>query len=61
MEKTMAEMSNKELFSVLAGSRGIVPQMLLQNIIRRYRRQQRNADADLRTMVQAYLREECRA
>ena len=59
MEKTMAEMNNKELFSVLTGSRGIVPQMLLQNIIRTYRKGRMNANADLRTMVQAYLGGEC--
>ena len=34
MEKAFTEMSSRELFLVLTGERGVVPQVYLQNIIR---------------------------
>lgn len=58
MEKTMAEMNNRELFSVLTGSRGIMAQMMLQNVVKDYRRRNMTGTADLSTMVQDYLSHE---
>ena len=60
MEKTMSEMSNQELFSVLTGSRGVMAQMILQNVVRSCRRRGVDRNADLRTMVQTYLQGEAR-
>ncbi len=52
MEKAFTEMSSRELFLVLTGERGIVPQTYLQNIIRDYMKEH-DDDADLPTMVKA--------
>ena len=59
MEKTLSEMNNRELFSVLSGSRGIMPQMMLRKVVLAYRKRRVNPDADLMTMVRAYLNGEC--
>ena len=50
MEKAFTEMSSRELFLVLTGERGVVPQVYLQNIIRDYMKDH-DEDADLPTMV----------
>ena len=48
--KTMYEMSNRELFCVLTGEKGVMAQMYLQNLIREY--MAANTDEpDLQTMV----------
>jgi len=38
MNKKFTEMNNGELFSVLTGSYGIMPQMLLKDIISKYKK-----------------------
>ena len=53
--KTMLEMSNRELFCVLTGEKGVMAQMYLQNLIRDYLAQHED-DADLQTMVRAMAR-----
>ena len=50
MDKAFTEMSSRELFLVLTGERGVVPQVYLQNIIRDYMKDHEE-DADLVTMV----------
>ena len=35
--KALTEMDNRELFCVLTGDRGVVPQAMLQNMIRAYK------------------------
>ena len=56
MEKTMMEMSNTELFNVLAGSKGVMPQMYMQDAIKAYRQAHGTAKkADLRTMLLSYM------
>ena len=50
MEKTFVEMSNRELFTVLTGERGIMAQLQLQNAVRDYLAAH-TEDADLVTMV----------
>jgi len=55
--KTLADMDNRELFSVATGDRGPIAQEYLRGIVRGYRAKYGN-DADLRTMVQAMLSEE---
>ena len=35
--KTLSEMNNRELFCVLTGDKGVVPQAMLQNMIRAYK------------------------
>ena len=59
MDKSMAEMTNRELFCVLTGTEGVVPQAQLQRVIRLYLRHIKlhgeERDADLRTMVREYL------
>ena len=60
MEKTLSEMNNRELFSVLSGSRGIMPQMMLRKVVMAYRKCRRGSNADLMTMVRAYVNGECR-
>lgn len=51
-------MTNKELFSVLAGS-DVIGQAYLQNIVKAYlkhaKAEGREEDIDLRTMVREYL------
>ena len=51
MEKTFVEMTNRELFTVLTGDRGIMAQVQLQNIIKEYLAAH-TGDADLATMVE---------
>ncbi len=36
--KSLTEMDNRELFCVLTGDRGVVPQAMLQNMIRAYQK-----------------------
>lgn len=55
--KALADMGNKELFSVATGDRGPIAQHYLRGIIRTYRAKYGN-DADLHTMVQTVLSEE---
>ena len=59
MEKTLSEMNNRELFSVLSGSRGIMPQMMLRKVVLAYRKRRQNSNVDLMTMVRAYMNGEC--
>ena len=56
MEKTFAQMSNRELFCVLTGDRGIMAQMHLQNLVKDYLASH-DDDPDLLTMVQVSLKE----
>ena len=55
--KELADMDNRELFSVAAGDRGPIAQEYLRGIVRDYRAKH-GKDADLRTMVQTMLSEE---
>ena len=55
--KALADMDNRELFSVAAGDRGPIAQEYLRGIVRDYRAKH-GKDADLRTMVQTILSEE---
>ena len=57
MEKAFTEMSSRELFLVLTGERGVVPQVYLQNIIREYMADHGD-DADLPTMVKVMAEKE---
>ena len=57
MEKALTEMSSRELFLVLTGERGVVPQVYLQNIIREYMADH-DDDADLPTMVKVMAEKE---
>ena len=56
--KKLTEMSNKELFSVLAGS-DVISQAYLQKIVRAYlkdsKEKGRKEDVDLKTMVEEYM------
>ncbi len=57
--KTMAEMSNSELFNVLTGGCGVMAQFHLQQIIMDYRHRNKTDSAqrmDLSSIVQEYLR-----
>ena len=56
-EKTMLEMSNRELFCVLTGDKGVMAQMQLQNVIRKYM-SEHSEEADLRTMLRTVMEEE---
>ena len=56
MEKTFAQMSNRELFCVLTGDRGIMAQMYLQNLVKEYLASH-DDDPDLATMVKITLEE----
>ena len=58
--KTFAEMSNRELFSVLTGNEGPMAQMQLQKIIKSYlayckHHGDAHPDVDLQTMIKEYL------
>lgn len=59
MDKTMSEMSNRELFCVLTGTEGVLAQAQLQNVVRLYLRHTKlhgeDRDADLQTMVREFL------
>ena len=59
MDKTMSEMTNRELFCVLTGTEGVMAQLQLQNVIRLYIKHTKlhdeERDADLQTMVREYL------
>ena len=55
--KALADMDNRELFSVATGDRGPIAQEYLRNIVRGYRAKY-GKDADLRSMVQTMLEEE---
>ena len=55
-EKTMIEMSNRELFCVLTGDRGVMAQMILQETVREYMARH-TEEADLRTMVRTVIEE----
>ncbi len=57
MEKAFTDMSSRELFLVLTGERGVVPQVYLQNIIRGYMAEH-DDDADLPTMVKVMAEKE---
>lgn len=59
MEKPFTEMTSRELFLVLTGDRGVIPQMYLQNIIKEYLRDHEEPE-DLPTMVKAVAAEEDR-
>ena len=48
--KSMVEMSNRELFCVLTGEKGVMAQMYLQNLIRDYLASHED-EVDLHTMV----------
>ena len=50
MEKTFDQMNNRELFAVLAGDQGIMPQMHLQKVGKEYLASH-TEDADMMTMV----------
>ncbi len=57
--KSLNEMSNRELFSVLAGS-DVIQQAYLQKIVRAYLKYtkahgEHHEDVDLKTMVREYL------
>ncbi len=55
--KSLTEMNNSELFSVLAGS-DVIQQAYLQKIVRaalRYSKENPREDIDLRTMVSEYM------
>ena len=61
MEKTMLEMNNTELFNVLAGSKGVMPQMYMQDAIRAYRKAHGTSKkVDLHTMLVSYVDSEKR-
>ena len=59
MDKTMSEMSNRELFCVLTGTEGVMAQVQLQNVVRLYIKHSKlhneERDKDLKTMVREYL------
>ena len=57
LNKTMYEMSNRELFCVLTGDRGIMAQKYLQEVVRDYLKKYRE-EADLQTMVRTMVEEE---
>ena len=50
-------MSNRELFCVLTGDKGVMAQMQLQNVIRKYM-SEHSEEADLRTMLRTVMEEE---
>lgn len=55
--KPFIEMSNKELFCVLTGERGIMAQFELQKLVKAYLASH-DKDVDLHTMVETMLNEE---
>ena len=55
--RPFTEMTSRELFTILTGDRGIVPQMNLQNIIRDYIHKYGDT-ADIVTMVHKMAEEE---
>ena len=55
--KPFTEMDSKELFIILTGGEGIMPQMNLQNIIKEYVERHHDT-ADLVTMVQTVAKED---
>ena len=55
--KTLYDMTNRELFCVLAGDKGIVYQMYLQDALRKYLASHPE-EADLQTMVRTVVDEE---
>ncbi len=58
-QKPFIEMSNKELFCVLTGDRGIMAQALLQKLIRAYMdKYPTDEDVELHTMVETMIKEE---
>ena len=54
LDKTMYEMSNRELFCVLTGDRGVMAQMFLQNVVKEYLETYKE-EADLQTMVRKVI------
>lgn len=57
--KPFIEMSNKELFCVLTGDRGIMAQMTLQKLARAYmEKYPTKEDVELHAMVETMLAEE---
>ena len=50
MDKVFSEMSNRELFDVLTGGQGPMPQLYLQDIVKDYLESHPD-DADLQAMV----------
>ena len=57
LEKPMNEMSNRELFSILTGERGVMAQAYLQQVIRQYLSEYKE-EADLQTMVRTIVDKE---
>ncbi len=51
-------LSNQELFSILAGDRGVIAQAALHEILKEYRADHHKIDADLQTMVREVLSKE---
>ena len=54
MEKKLYDMNNKELFSVLTGSRGPMAQLYLRQMIMSYRKTHGRENASLEEIVKAY-------
>lgn len=52
------DMSNRELFCVLTGDRGIMAQAALQGIVREYMRRHPDSEESLSAMVKAMAEEE---
>ena len=58
--KTFSEMTNRQLFAVLAGNEGPIAQMQLQKVVRAHldyckKQTEEQPDVDLQTMVREYL------
>ncbi len=56
--EALLELSNQELFSILAGDRGVIAQAGLHEILKEYRAEHQKIDADLQTMVREILSKE---
>lgn len=56
--KSFLEMSNRELFCILAGDGDIMAQTLLKKMIREFMKKYPDREADLSTMVKVMAEEE---